>query len=225
MMFSFGKAKYKGFIDRHQGFGAFNATDQFLANDIGNNMFLCRDDMTGLPKDADPFQKGENNPGDAALDTISSYITVQRRLKPIDIQFHHGVDQFIDHPFLLRLGLVQGQDFFADLFRAHLVDMGNLIAKFIEQGNIQNDPQLLIGVITDIGFRPLRLEKTITLLPYTNGVGLYTRQVFNIFDRKTAHTTDITTGEGKRFWKMEKSWGLQPVIQQPASFYQSGQWA
>jgi len=65
--------------------------------------------------------------------------------------------------------------------------MGDFKPIFIQQGDIEYFFEFFVVVITNIRIRSLRMEKVVTLFPYTDRVGLYTRQVFKIFDGECVH--------------------------------------
>ena len=82
-----------------------NANDQFLADNIGDQVLLGRVDMVGKPKNADPFEEGENDLGNGFFDALGLDIAIQHRFYTTHIHIYHVLDQFIDDPLLLGLGL------------------------------------------------------------------------------------------------------------------------
>jgi hypothetical protein len=65
--------------------------------------------------------------------------------------------------------------------------MGYFIPIFIEKGDIQDDLQLLVAIIPDIGIGTIRLQEIISLLPYPDGMSLDTREIFQVFYGKDIH--------------------------------------
>jgi hypothetical protein len=50
--------------------------------------------------------------------------------------------------------------------------MGNFVSVLIEKGDVEDLLQLLVGVVADIGVRPVWLQERIALFPNTDGMGL-----------------------------------------------------
>lgn len=56
--------------------------------------------------------------------------------------------------------------------------MGNFVAVFIQQGDIQNLLQLIVRVVADIGFGTLWVQERIALFPDTDGMGFNAGEIF-----------------------------------------------
>ncbi len=51
--------------------------NEFLADQVGDQMLLCRIDMSGEPEDSDLFEEGEDDLGDGALHALGGDETVK----------------------------------------------------------------------------------------------------------------------------------------------------
>ena len=174
-------------IDTNAGVHGIDGDDEFLADQVGDQMFLCRIDVSGEPEDSDFFEEGEDDLQYGPLHSFGSDEAGQGFFDAFQIQIDHGLDQVVDDAFLLGLRVGEGIDLFADLVGRHPVDVRDLEAVFIKQGDIQEGFQLLVGIIADIGLRTLRLEKAVALLPDPDRVSLDPGQILQILDSKGVH--------------------------------------
>ncbi len=131
--------------------------DEFLADEIGDQVLLGRVDMAGEPKDPDLFQEGEDDLGDGPLHALSGNESIEGFLDTGQVEVDHSLNQVVDHPLLLSLCISKRIDPIADLIFRHAVDMRNLESVLIQQGNVQQRLQLIIGIITDVSLRTLGL--------------------------------------------------------------------
>jgi hypothetical protein len=67
--------------------------------------------------------------------------------------------------------------------------MRNLEAILVEQGYVQHFFQVVVAVVTDIGIGTVGFQEMIALFPYPDGMGLDAREILQIFDGKSVHTT------------------------------------
>src|SRR5450756_817187 len=105
MMLAFGQEQQYRRTGLFTGTGAFDANDQFLADDIGYQVLLSRVDMIAQPKNTDAIEKRENQLAHRLLDPIGQHIVIQNPLELFDIQVDHENDQVIDE-LLLTSGLI-----------------------------------------------------------------------------------------------------------------------
>lgn len=187
MVFAFWHEKEDCFIDPYVGEGAIYSHDQFLAYDIGYEVFLGWIDMVGHPEDTDLFEEWEDDLSYGFIDSAGGDIGIEDGFEVFDIHIHHMLDQFVDDAFLLGLGVSDGEDTVADLAGVHFIDMADLVAVFVEQGDVEDGFQFIGAVVTDIGFGPLGFEEVVSLLPYADGMGLDAGEVFKILDGEGVH--------------------------------------
>lgn len=187
MVFTFGQEKQDAAIHLNAAVHRIDGYNEFLADQVGDQMLLCRVDMSGEPEDSYLLKEGEDDLGDGALHALGGNESVQGFLDADQVQIDHSLHQVIDHPLLLGLGVGKGIDAVADLAIRHPVNVGDLKPVFIKKGNVQQGLQLVVGIVADVGLRTLRLQKTITLLPNTYRMGLNAGQILQILDGKRVH--------------------------------------
>ncbi len=105
MMFSFRQEQQNGFIDLHMAYCTLNTNDQLLANDIGDKVLLCWVYVIRDPQNTNALKEGENDLSNGTLYTLGHDIGIQRRLKLLQAQIHHVVNQVVNDTFLLSLSL------------------------------------------------------------------------------------------------------------------------
>jgi hypothetical protein len=166
---------------------AFDTHKQFLPDYVGNKVLLCRIYMIGNPEDANFFEKWKNNLGYRFFNTPGQNKIIERMLELIQIQIHHILDEVVYNTLLLSLHLCKRQNFFPHFIGIHFVDVRDFEAILIQQGYIQDGLKLIVVVVPYIGFGTLGPQKSIALLPYTNGVSFNTGEGFQIFNSKRIH--------------------------------------
>lgn len=180
VVFAFGEEEQHRLVHFEYGGYIIDAHDELLADEVGHQVFLRRINVVGEPKDADLFHEGKDDLADGSFNALGSDRFIEQHFNGVDVQIHHVLDHFIDHPFLLGLRLVQGNNLLLHFFIAHLVDVRNLEPIFIQQGDVQHLLQFLIAVMTDVSGSPQGLQKAVPLFPNANGVGLDAGNVFQI---------------------------------------------
>ena len=149
--------------------------DHLLANQVGYKVLLGRIDGSGLPKDADFRKERVDDVEHRSFKAIAECIYRNDFFKTGLIQLDHCQGKGADLVFIFTGILGQGTHTVVDFLSGHLSDAGNLITIAIEQGNIQQQTEVLLVVITDVGPGALRLQDRIAGLPYPQGVGFDSR--------------------------------------------------
>lgn len=112
---------------------------------------------------------------------------LQDGFESFKVHVDHVLDQSIDNPLLLGLHIVDAEDLISNILFRHLVDVRNLKAVFVEQGDVEDLLQLIIVVIPDVSVCPLWSQECIALFPNSDGMGLDTGKVLQIFDCESVH--------------------------------------
>lgn len=68
-----------------------------------------------------------------------------------------------------------------DFQLAHFGDLGDLIAVFIEQGDVEEEFEVFVLIVADIGRGPVGVDDAVALFPNPDGMGLDARELFQIF--------------------------------------------
>ena len=187
MVFPFRQEEQNIPIDTNAGVHSIDGDDEFLADQVRDQMFLCRIDVSGEPEDSDLLEEGKDDLQNGPLHAFGGDEAGQGFFDAFQIQIDHGLYQVVDDALLLGLRVGKGVDLFADLFDRHPVDVRDLEAVFVKEGDVEERFQLLVGVIADIGLRTLRLEKAVALLPDPDRVCLDPGQILQILDSKGVH--------------------------------------
>ena len=81
---------------------------------------------------------------------------------------------------LLRVDVGNGCDLFGHLIFRHIGDLRDLDAVLVEQRDVEEKLQVVVLIVSDIRRRSPGIDDAIALLPNPDGVGLYSREFFQI---------------------------------------------
>jgi hypothetical protein len=189
VVFAFREEEGHEFVTLADGGSLFDAHDQLLAYDIGNQMFLDRQDMIGLPEDADPVEKGEDELIDCAVDALGVDVSIEDVFEAGHVEVDHMADQFVDFFFYAGFFVNQGHDPLGHFAAGHFVDHRDFVSPFIEEGDIQEGFEFDVAVIADISLGSFGFQEMVSLFPYPDGMSLNSRQIFEISYGKEVHTS------------------------------------
>lgn len=187
VVFALRQKQQDGFTCRDMCNRTLDTCNEFLPDNICNEVLLRGIDMIRNPENTDSLEKRENNMRDGFVEPPALNKSVHYRFKAFHVHVYHMLDKLIHYALLLRFCPRKRKYFLLDFGIIHFVDMRNLVPVFIQQGNVEDFLEFIIAVIADIRLRSLRFDKRIALLPNTNGMGLDAREILQVFYGKRVH--------------------------------------
>ncbi len=183
MPFPIPKEKEKGlFIDRLGMEQSVDGDEDFLPDEVGDEMFLGGVDAVGLPEYTNFIEEGINDLVQGLLESKIEDGFVDDLFEFNFIKLYHGRQQgivlYVGQGFILG----EGDHFGVQGLIGEPGKHGDLVPLSVQQGHVEDLPKVSVVVITYVGLGPLGREQSIPFLPYTQGMGFDTRQFLKIFD-------------------------------------------
>src|SRR5258707_12870041 len=150
-------------------------------------MLLGRDDVTGEPEQPYSVQKRVNHPGDGFFETHVEDDVVEYPVEHVLVKVDGGFRQLVDEYLVGVTAPAQGEGQLASFLVIHPGNGGYLMSVVIEKGDAEQAFQVIVVVNTVVACLAFGAEQLVTLLPDTQGMGLYAAETFDIPYGKSVH--------------------------------------